>query len=150
MKNVFNKADVQELIARIEKLTPQTQAIWGKMTVAQMLAHCNISYELVYEEKHARPNAFARLILKTFVKKIVVNEVPYKHNSRTGPQFLVTEEKNFALEKNRLISHLEKTQELGETFFHNKESNSFGKLSKAEWNNMFYKHLDHHLSQFGV
>jgi hypothetical protein len=58
--------------------------------------------------------------------------------------------KNFEKEKNRLMGYLIKTQELGEAYFDQKESHSFGKLSKTEWSNMFYKHLDHHLSQFGV
>ncbi|MCH5683332.1 hypothetical protein LWM68_02995 [Niabella sp. W65] len=52
--------------------------------------------------------------------------------------------------KKRLISYLIKTQELGGTYFEGKESHSFGALTQTEWNNMFAKHLDHHLTQFGV
>ena len=58
--------------------------------------------------------------------------------------------KNFEVEKQRLINHINKTQQLGENYFDNKESHSFGKLNKTEWNNMLYKHLQHHLSQFAV
>ena len=47
-----------------------------------------------------------------------------------------------------LSGDITKTQQLGENYFEGKESNSFGKLTASEWNNMFYKHLDHHLSQF--
>ncbi|MFM7017104.1 MAG: hypothetical protein ACKOX3_12335, partial [Bacteroidota bacterium] len=71
-------------------------------------------------------------------------------NSRTGPQFIIADERVFENEKSRLINHLQKTQQLGEKHFDGMESISFGKLNKTEWNNMFYKHLDHHLSQFGV
>ncbi len=80
----------------------------------------------------------------------MVGETPYPHNSRTAPQFIIKESKNFESEKQRLINHINKTQQLGESYFDNKESNSFGALNKTEWNNMLYKHLDHHLSQFGV
>ena len=62
----------------------------------------------------------------------------------------MTKEKDFEMERERLISYIEKTQELGTAEFHNKENHSFGKLTKTEWSNMFYKHLDHHLNQFGV
>jgi hypothetical protein len=45
---------------------------------------------------------------------------------------------------------LKVVKELGEGYFNGLTSNSFGKLSTIEWNNLFYKHLDHHLRQFGV
>lgn len=120
------------------------------MTVAQMLAHCNVSYEMVYENKHPRPNALFRFILKKLVKPRVVGETPYPRNSRTAPQFIMKEDKDFNQEKKRLVDYIIKTQQLGETHFDGKESLSLGPLSKTEWNNMFYKHLDHHLTQFGV
>lgn len=150
MKNVFNPADTAEVINRINQLSPTSERRWGKMTVAQMLAHCNVTYEMVYEARHPRPNAFMKFILKNLVKTKVVNEEPYKQNSRTAPQFIIKDDKNFEQEKTRLIDHISKTQQLGEAHFDGKESHSFGPLTKAEWNNMFYKHLDHHLKQFGV
>ena len=150
MKNIFDLKDANEIINRISQSTPDSKALWGKMSVSQMLAHCNITYELVYENKHPKPNAFVGFILRTFIKKTVVNEVPYKHNGGTAPLFIIKDEKNFEIEKTLLIAHIKKTQELGGSYFDNKESHSFGKLTQSEWNNMFYKHLNHHLSQFGV
>lgn len=150
MKNIFEQAVSNEVIDRINRLSPTTQRLWGKMSVAQMLAHCNVSYELVYDNKHPKPNAFMRFILKNLVKNKVVSETPYKHNGQTAPAFVIKDEKNFEVEKNRLITYIKKTQELGEQHFDGKESHSFGVLNKTEWNNMFYKHLDHHLQQFGV
>lgn len=150
MKNVFDKDVVSELVARIDKLTPETSALWGKMNVAQMLAHCNVTYELVFEDKHPKPNFIMKLILKNFVKKTVVDETPYKKNLKTAPAFIIADERVFETEKNRLKEYIIKTQELGAKFFYGKESHSFGVLNTIEWNNMFYKHLDHHLGQFGV
>ncbi|MBC7912817.1 MAG: DUF1569 domain-containing protein [Pyrinomonadaceae bacterium] len=150
MKNIFENQTTEEIINRIHQLKPDTQAKWGKMNVAQMLAHCNVTYELIYEDKHKKPNAFMKFTLKMFVKKLVVNEGPYKPNNPTAPVFIIKDQKNFEPEKQRLIDHLTKTQQLGEVHFDNKESHSFGVLTKQEWNNMFYKHLDHHLNQFGV
>ena len=84
------------------------------------------------------------------IKNVVTSEKPYKRNSRTAPAFLVTTEKEFEAEKSRLTSYIERTQTLGAKAFENKPSLSFGNLTTTEWNNMFYKHLDHHLAQFGV
>jgi hypothetical protein len=103
-----------------------------------------------YEKIHPAPNAFMKFILKLLVKKTVVNEVPYKKSSQTAPAFIIKDDKDFAVEKERLINYIRKTQELGGAYFEGKESLSFGALNKTEWNNMFYKHLDHHLQQFGV
>lgn len=150
MQSVFNAADVDVLIARINKLTPATKPQWGKMAVGQMLAHCNVSYELVYTDKHPKPNAVMKFIIKKLVKNLVVSEKPYKQNNSTAPAFLIKEDKDFATEKTCLVDHLHKTLQLGEDYFDGKESHSFGSLNVTEWNNMFYKHLDHHLRQFGV
>lgn len=150
MINIFDKKETEAVIARINKLTPDTKPLWGKMSVDQMLAHCNVTYELSYENIHKRPNASMRFILRALVKGSVVNEIPYKKNIRTAPVFIIADQKNFEAEKKRLIGYIKKTQELGADHFDGRESHSFGKLTKTEWNNMFAKHLDHHLGQFGV
>jgi hypothetical protein len=115
-----------------------------------MLAHCNVAYELVYEDKHPRPNALMKFIIKLVAKDLVVNEKPYKKSTMTSPHFIIKDEREFNKEKARLIDYITKTQHLGESYFDKKESHSFGVLTKGEWNNMFYKHLDHHLNQFGA
>jgi hypothetical protein len=150
MKNVFTQQDTAELIQRIERLRPDSNRLWGKMSVAQMLAHCNVTYEMVYEDKHPRPNAFMKILLKLLVKNYVVNEKPYKQNAHTASQFMVSDDKDFEAEKSRLINFVQKTQQLGEAHFEGKDSHSFGPLTSQQWNNMFYKHLNHHLTQFGV
>lgn len=150
MQNIFLKEDCDQFINRINQLEPNTQPLWGKMSVDQMLAHCNVTYEMVYDDIHRKPNAFMRFVLKSFVKNKVVDESPYPKNIRTAPQFIINGDRNFELEKERLISYINKTLNLGEKNFEGKESLSFGKLSSKEWNNMFAKHLDHHFSQFGV
>ncbi|KUJ55744.1 DUF1569 domain-containing protein [Chryseobacterium aquaticum] len=151
MENVFDAKDAQNYINRINNLVEETHGLWGRMTVDQMLAHCCITYEMVYEpEKHKKPGAIAKFILKNFVKSKVVGEKAYPRDSPTAPQFLIKERRDFDEEKKRLIGYIQKTQQLGPAAFDGKESFSFGKLSSREWNNMFAKHLNHHLSQFGV
>jgi len=150
MKNIFDPPVTTELISRINALKPESPALWGKMKVDQMLAHCSVAYEMAFTNKHPKPNALMRLLLKAFVKNGVVNEAPYEKNIRTAPVFIIPDRKNFEEEKARLIKYLEHTLSLGRDHFEGKESLSFGRMTADEWNNQFYKHLDHHLTQFGV
>ncbi|UBM58999.1 DUF1569 domain-containing protein [Marinilongibacter aquaticus] len=150
-KNIFTEEVSQEMIDRIRQLQADKQAKWGKMNVAQMLAHVNVAYELVFEpEKYPKPNFLMQKFIQLLAKPVVVGTKPYKRNTRTAPIFVISDTRDFEKEQNRLIRYIEETQKLGEDHFDGKESHSFGKLSKNEWNTLFYKHLDHHLSQFGV
>jgi len=78
MKDIFSPEVNQEIIDRINKLTPSTEPDWGKMNVSQMLAHSNVTYEMLYETKHKKPGLVKKLLLKAFVKSVVVSEKPYK------------------------------------------------------------------------
>ena len=79
LPNIFAKEVSDEVIERINTLTPESQRQWGKMTVSQMFAHCCVAYETIYEpDKHPPPNFFMKFILKTFVKGMVTGEKPYK------------------------------------------------------------------------
>ncbi len=150
MKNIFNEGTSNEIITRINRLTNESKPVWGKMNAAQMQAHCSVTYETIFTNAHTKPNFFLKFILKNFVKKYVVSEIPYKKGSKTAPYFLITDERDFETEKKKLIDYILKTQQLGENHFEGKESISFGPLTKEEWSNLFYKHLDHHLTQFNA
>lgn len=150
MKNIFEQSVTDEIIKRIHALSPNQQAKWGKMDAGQMMAHCNVSYEMAFNPNYPKPNILMRWILKTMVKKKVVGEVPYSKNIPTAPQFVMKEAKDFEKEKKQLIQYLHRTQEMGSKAFEGKESPSFGRLTSQEWNNLLFKHIDHHLTQFGV
>lgn len=149
-KNLFNEKESKETIDRIKALTPETTAQWGKMNVAQMMAHCNVAYELVYTDRHPKPKGFQKFMIKLFAKNIVVGPKPYKKNTRTAPEFIISDQREFDIEQKKLIEYIQKTQQLGGAHFNGKESHAFGALSEKEWNTLFSKHLDHHLNQFGV
>lgn len=150
MKNVFDDKDVAQICHRIEQLQANSQPTWGSMNVAQMLAHCNVPYQQVYEPTSPPAKGIKRFLMKLFVKSTVVGPKPYPKNSPTAPDFRVAPKQDFEAEKGRMIAYLNKTQELGRQHFEGKLSQSFGPLTADEWNVLFYKHLDHHLRQFGV
>lgn len=148
--DLFDASTLDAAIARINRLTPETRAVWGRMTVDQMLAHLCVSYEMVYTTKHKRPNPLMRWVLKRVVKDRVINDVPYAQGTPTAPAFRITDARDFQVERERLIGYLRRVQAEGRSAFEGRESLSFGPLTAAEWNALFSKHLDHHLRQFGV
>lgn len=150
VRDLFSEEGLNETLSRINKLNPDTPAIWGKMSVDQMLAHCTVSYMMTYTDNYKPLGGLTKLLLKLFVKNAVVGQKPYPKNGRTAPEFIISDKRNFEVEKNKLVSYLIKTHKLGSSHFDQKNYRSFGKLSAKEWNTLFSKHIDHHLTQFGV
>ncbi|MEY3844442.1 MAG: hypothetical protein RL293_864 [Bacteroidota bacterium] len=149
--NIYSPETTVELATRISSLTNETPALWGKMNAGQMLSHCCVAYQQVLGENTDKPGMMMKWMLKTFFKQSMVNEVPYRPNLPTGPTF-VRLNQNFDIEteKGKLIAYVQKIQELGPEQLSAIPSLSLGKLSAMEWNNLLYKHIDHHLRQFGV
>ncbi len=150
LPDLYSAAVKNRILNRLDCLTPDTKALWGKMNASQMLAHLNVMFELGLEQKHKRPNGFVRFMLQSFVKKGLINEAPYKKNSMTAAEMVIKHQPDFGAEKVRVLQYLKMIEEKGKGFFDQREHPSFGKLSAAEWSNLFYKHIDHHLHQFGV
>lgn len=150
--NLFDSNEVANVIDRVNKLKHDTRPEWGKMNVAQMLTHCSVPYAYEFEsEKYGKPaTGFKRFIMRALLKSTIAGPKPYKRNSRTAPDFIVTDKRDFDVEKERLVTYIKKVEELGPSHFEGKVTQSIGPLSAQEWNTMFAKHLDHHLTQFGV
>ena len=150
LPNVFQAETISALHARIDNLSAGSAALWGKMNVSQMLAHCCIPFEQALGMRSDGPNLFMKLLLRAFFKKSMVNEVPYRQNLPTSPSFVIDDERNIEAERRRLKMLIGQFSELGSAAFEGKKQISLGSLSALEWNNLMYKHLDHHLRQFGV
>ena len=148
--NTFDPKTTEKTFERLEKLNCTSKPQWGKMNVAQMLAHLNVTYDLTYGKTKSNPSFFAKLMLKLFVKGIVTNDKPYQKNSRTGPDFIISNERDFEKEKSIFIDYVKQTEAKGAAYFEGRENPSFGVMTAKEWSTQFYKHIDHHLTQFGV
>ena len=150
--NLFDENESAKMIARVQCLTPNTQAKWGTMDVAQMLAHCVVPYAYEFEsEKYGPPSTgLKQVMMRLFLKGTIAGPKPYKKNSPTAPDFKIADARDFEIEKIKLVDYIARLQKLGAEHFEQKMTQSIGKLSADEWNTMFYKHLDHHLQQFGV
>lgn len=148
--NVFTRSTTFYTFDRLANLKSETIPQWGKMDAGQMLAHLNVSYDVAFDKLEVKNNAIMKWFLKTFIKEGVVGSKPYPKNSMTAPYFLQKGPKDFELEKRKFIENVEAVEKKGEAFFEGKESVSFGKMTALEWSNLFYKHLDHHFTQFGI
>jgi hypothetical protein len=146
VKNLFGPAVKQEIINRINKLTPNTQHQWGKMDVAQMLAHCQMPLGVATGKHKLKRNFFLSLIGPLF-KKQLFNEQPFKRNLPTDKSFKMVDPKDFEKEKQGLIQMI---NSFSEATMSGEPHPFFGKLTKEEWSKGTWKHLDHHLQQFGV
>ncbi|MEK7224755.1 MAG: DUF1569 domain-containing protein [Bacteroidota bacterium] len=147
VKNLFDPAVKQEIITRINKLTPESQRQWGKMNVAQMLAHLQIPMGVALGTNTVKGNWLMKLILPLFKKKLY-DETPWKQGLPTDKSFVMTGlEKNFDTEKSQL---LEKIKQFSESAIVGEKHPVFGKLTKENWSKATWKHIDHHLKQFGV
>ena len=151
MKNLFDPIVVNQLKTRLDHLQPQTERHWGKMTAAQMLAHCSLSMQWAVgeavPEKAALPVRLVGRLIKPFVLR---NEDPMRKNSPTTKDLLVADTRDFAIEKSRLSNLIDKIAEGGPAACTVNPHSIFGSLTPQEWAILCYKHLDHHLRQFGV
>ena len=146
VKNLFDTTVKQEIIDRINKLTPQSQRQWGKMDAAQMLAHCQMPLGVAVGKHKLKRNFFLSLIGPLF-KKQLYNDKPFKRSLPTDKSFIMTDPKDFEKEKEGLLQMI---NSFSETTMSDEPHPFFGKLTKEEWSKGTWKHLDHHLQQFGV
>jgi hypothetical protein len=147
MKSIFNQTDNAELIERINKLTPSTPAVWGKMNVAQMLAHCQVIIQVALGELRLKRNLLG-FIFGGIAKKQIL-EKPLKQNLPTFSEAKIVDAKSFDKEKQKLIE-LVKRFSAGPGVISKDPHPFFGPLTVDEWDTLQVKHLDHHFRQFGV
>jgi hypothetical protein len=144
-QSLRDPAVAASLRGRIERLTPTTTPRWGRMSVGQMLAHC-AEVEEVMNGKPLTGTPWYIRLLGPLIKRAVVGMRPYSRGIRTHPQYLVDGEHDFAAERRRLLDAIEGASRNESGVDHP----IFGRLTAEEAGWASYKHLDHHLRQFGV
>jgi len=149
MKNLFERETVDEVISRIETLQPATERQWGKMDVAQMMAHCSAALDMA-SGRLILPRIFIGRLIGPLVKPLYWNEKPFSHNSPTDKKLVMSDKKDFLREKEQLKRCVRLFYEGGEPKCTKHPHPFFGALTAPQWSRGMYKHLDHHLRQFGA
>jgi len=149
MKTLFEKEAADELLARIDTLQPTVQRQWGKMDVAQMMAHCSGVLDMG-SGRVLLPRLFIGRLLGRFVRPVYSNEKPFSQNNPTDPKLVVSDARDFQKEREQLKVKVREFQQGGEEKCTRHPHPFFGPLTPYEWGRGMYKHLDHHLRQFGA
>ena len=149
MKNLFERETVDGIISRIDKLQPTSPRQWGKMDVAQMMAHCSAAMDMASGRLNM-PRVLIGRLLGPFVKPIYTNEKPFGRNNPTAKELVFSDPRDFARERKQLRLKVRQFQEGGEAQCSRHPHPFFGALTPQQWSRGSYKHLDHHLRQFGA
>lgn len=149
MKNLFDKETYNEICNRMNNLSSGSQRQWGKMNAAQMLAHCKEAFKVPLSDKKM-PRMFIGLLIGWAFKKKLYNEEPWKKNLPTAPNFIIKDDRDFEKEKQELMSMIIAFHNGGPGKVGQFPHPMFGSFTPEQWGQSMYKHLDHHLTQFGV
>ena len=149
MQSLFNPPDRALIMSRLDSLQPSSPRQWGKMTSSQMLAHCSAALEQACQDGPGQQVLLGK-ILAPFVRKSALGEGPMRRNSPTNPSFVVSDERDFPKERQRLSAAVEAFGQRGASGLDGKAHVFFGKMNSDEWGWLMYKHLDHHLRQFSA
>lgn len=149
MKNLFEQEAVDEVCVRMDKLQGGAQRQWGKMDVAQMLAHCSAALDMALGASNL-PRVFIGRLIGPMFKQIYINEKPFSKGNPTAKELVISEGKDFLREQQQLKLKVRQFHEGGEAKCTRHPHPFFGALTPQEWARGMYKHLDHHLRQFGA
>ncbi len=151
MSNTFEGDIKEKLTLRINKLTPETKKLWGKMDVSQMLTHMNDAFRIALGMKPAvdTSNFYTHYIMLP----VAVYVLPFWPKgeataSELDQQREGSKPRDFYTELEFLLKMVDVFNEREEGKL--KPHPMFGKLTKKQWRDLLVKHLDHHLKQFGV
>jgi len=149
MKDLFDSVAASGIQDRLSKLQPDSKPLWGKMNVSQMLAHCTVPLQVALSEVQLKQSLFGK-IFGRIAKKRMVSENEFKRHLPTAPQFIVRDERNFMSEKQKLQSLIQRFASSDPDSIAKVPHPFFGPMTKKEWGVLQWKHMDHHLRQFGV
>jgi Protein of unknown function (DUF1569) len=149
MNSLFEPFERQKILDRLGELQPSATRQWGKMDPAQMCAHCVAALEVGAGDV-TKEHSFIGKVLGRFVKGSLLGEKPFSKNSPTDPTFVVNDQRDFDKERARLVEIVKRFGGAGASSADGRMHSFFGRLKGDEWGVLMYKHLDHHLRQFGA
>lgn len=146
MKTVFDPKVREELISRIQRLNSESVALWGKMSVFQMLKHCTSWEEMILRNKRYKRVLPGLLFGKIALRMVLKDEKPLGRNSPTIPDLKITGGGEVEPEKEKWIALIREYPLYTHPYFVHP---FFGTMSNEQVGRFSYKHTDHHLRQFG-
>jgi hypothetical protein len=149
MKSLFDQADRESILQRLDALHADSPRQWGKMNPAQMVTHCARALETGAGERPMKQKLIGK-ILMPFFRKSILGEKPFSRNGPTDPSFIVSDEREFSVERQKLVDLIGRFVARGPAAAATQTHAFFGAMTGEEWGETMYKHIDHHLQQFGM
>lgn len=150
MRNLFEREATQEIRERVTRLRPDQAHKWGTMNAPQALAHLSASMEMALGIRRP-PRKLVSRVLGPIIKRFALgNDEPMRRNSPTMPELVVADDRDFAKEREKLLTLIDRFTNGGPAICSTYPHSFFGHLTPEQWSILMYKHLDHHLRQFGV
>ncbi len=146
--SLFDPAGLRTMLARLDALRADSKRQWGKMDVAQMLAHCQQPLRVALGELKLKRMLIGILFGRLAKKKLLAPK-PWKPGMPTAPEFKIVDARDFAREKAALRALVERFGQGGPAALTKQPHPFFGPLTVEEWQALQWRHLDHHLRQFG-
>ena len=134
--------------SRFRVLQPDSPRQWGKMNAAQMLAHCAVALETPLGDRHEKQALLGRLIAP-FVRSSIFGDAPLR---RTRPPTRLASSSTSAISSRSSAPPRQVSADSATVDPRLRTSESIASsagLAGQEWGRFVYKHLDHHLRQFG-
>lgn len=150
MKDIFDPQTIDEFKRRIENLPENAQPQWGKMNLYQMLKHCSENERMLLREKRYKRLFFGRLFGKIALHSMVKDPKPLGKNQPTHPDLKIKGTGDIQEQKEVWLSLLDKYPQKRATDYADFTHPFFGKMTQREVSIAGFKHIDHHLRQFGA
>ena len=150
MKTLYDPERAAEVKARIARLTPGSERKWGTMTAAQVVSHCVRGMQMATGELRI-PRIFIGRLIGWKIKSMVLrDDAPFRRNSPTARELVVKGEPDLETGRAQLLAEVDRFALAGPAGCTTHPHPFFGRMTPDEWALLGYKHLDHHLRQFGV
>lgn len=147
MKTIADPATLERLVERLEALPPEAPSNWGTFTVGEMLCHLTDAAASVMTQGGTTPSR--RPFLKWFALRA---PLAWPRNLPTpdevNPKARGTVPTEFESDRRRAIDSLRALAATPATELANGHG-AFGPMAPEDWFIWAYRHVDHHLRQFG-
>jgi hypothetical protein len=147
--SLFDREECERILERLARLRPDSPRQWGKMDSAQTLAHCQQTLRVALGDLKLRRGLIGFLFGK-MAKRQLMRPEPFKRGLPTAPEFRVADPREFTRERDKLVEFIRRFRDGGPKALIQEPHPFFGPLTDDEWDTLQWKHLDHHLRQFGA
>jgi hypothetical protein len=147
MRTIWNEASRRDIMARLSRLAPDAPARWGRMNAPQAVAHLADALRMALGELPCAPKHLP--IRYPPLKQLIVYVLPFPKGVDTAPELIGRPPSSWGGEMTDILRLLERVAQRPPASGW-PDHPSFGRLSRRAWGVLIYRHMDHHLSQFGV